>query len=129
MDRSGQRRAANRLVRAGGSFLLPAANVPQELRDLFRHKQADEDLAEELHTHIELQTRKHVARGLSLEEARRRARLEFGGIESVKDSCRDERRANLLENFLRDFRHALRGMRRDPVLTLVALPDVTIGPA
>lgn len=81
----------------------------------------EEELGEELESHLELQTRKHLAGGLSLEEARRRARLEFGGIEPAKESCREQRRGNSLENFFRDIQHAIRGMRRDPGLALVAL--------
>ena len=48
---------------------------------LRRRRRADEDLTEELQAHIELQTRKHIAAGVGSEEARRRARVEFGSVE------------------------------------------------
>jgi hypothetical protein len=94
--------------------------------DLLRRRQGEEDLGEELESHLELQTRKHLAAGLSLEEARRRARLEFGGIEPAKESCREQRRGNTLENFFRDVQYAIRGIRRDPALALVALFTLAI---
>jgi len=75
-------------------------------RDWLRGRRAYEDLAEELQAHIELQTRKHVAAGVDPEEARRRARLELGGIEPVKESCREQRPGNFVESFFRDFQFA-----------------------
>jgi hypothetical protein len=96
-------------------------------RDWWRgRRQADEDLAEELKTHVELQTRKHIAAGLNPEEARRRARLEFGGLEPIKESCREQRPGNVLESFFRDFQFAVRSTRRDPALALMALVTLAI---
>ncbi len=95
-------------------------------RDLLHHRQAEENLAEEVEAHIELQTRKHLAAGLDPKDARRRARLEFGGIESTKENCREQRAGHLLENFFHDFRFATRCLRRDPALALVALVTLAI---
>jgi predicted permease len=95
-------------------------------RDLLRRRRMEEDLGEEIEAHIELQTRKYLAAGLDKQQARRRARLEFGGIEPVKESCREQRPGNLLENFFRDVQFAIRSMRRDPALALVALVTLAI---
>ena len=58
------------------------------LRALVRRRRAEDDLDDELRFHLERTVEQHVARGLPLREARRRARLAFGPIDAVKDDCR-----------------------------------------
>src|SRR5205807_2567139 len=72
------------------------------------------------------QTRKHLAAGFSIEEAQAKARLEFGAVEVTKENCRDARRVNVIDNLFQDLRYALRGVRKAPVLTLVALFTLAI---
>ncbi|MDQ2775546.1 MAG: permease prefix domain 1-containing protein, partial [Acidobacteriota bacterium] len=93
---------------------------------IFRRDHVEAELDEELQTHLELQIRKHVAAGMSVQEARTKARRDFGGIELTKENCRDARRINFIDNFLQDFRYAVRGLRRDSVLTLVALSTLAV---
>jgi len=64
------------------------------LRRLFQKSRADHDLDRELHFHLERQIADHIAAGISAEEARRRANLEFGGLERVKEEVRDTRWEN-----------------------------------
>jgi hypothetical protein len=92
---------------------------------LLRRK-VEEELDEELQSHLELQTRKHLKAGLSIEEAKRQARIDFGVVELAKENCRDERRVNVVENLLQDLRYALRGFRREPMLALVAMVTLAI---
>jgi hypothetical protein len=80
----------------------------------------EEELDEELQSHLELQTRKHLDGGLSFEQAKRQARIDFGVVELAKDNCRDERRVNVVDDLLQDLRYAFRGFRRDPMLASVA---------
>jgi hypothetical protein len=61
------------------------------LRAVFRRKSMEADLDEELRTHFGHQVQKYVTSGLPLEEAKRRARLEFGRLDQVKEECRDAR--------------------------------------
>ena len=49
------------------------------------------ELAEEIEAHLQLQTEDNVRLGLPPQEARRQAHLRLGGIESIKESYRDQR--------------------------------------
>ncbi len=93
---------------------------------IFWRRHVEAELDEELQTHLELQIRKHIAAGMSAQEARTKARRDFGGVELAKESCRDARRVNFIDNFLQDCRYAVRGLRRDSVLTLVALLTLAV---
>lgn len=61
--------------------------IPLRLRSLFRRRQADQDLDDELRDHIERKTEEYISKGLAPEEARRRILLEMGGIEKRKASA------------------------------------------
>jgi putative ABC transport system permease protein len=80
------------------------------LRAFFR-RERESVLEEEVTAHLELQTRKYIRAGMSVEQARRRARVEFGGLERVKEECRDVRRARWLSNVTQDLRYAIRMFR------------------
>ena len=92
-----------------------------------RHRDLPEaELDAELRDHVERQVADHVRAGMSAREARRRVRLEFGGLDQVKELCRDVRRMRWLEDLGRDLRHALQRQFKDrssgvPVLATVAL--------
>ena len=79
-----------------------------QLRAFVPGARAEAVLDEELAAHLDLQTRKHIQAGMSAEEARRRARLDFGGIENTKEACRDIRRARWLSDVIHDLRYAFR---------------------
>jgi hypothetical protein len=59
------------------------------VRAVLRRRAAEEDLDQELRFHFEKLVEKLVSAGISESEARRRARLEFGGIDEVKEECRE----------------------------------------
>ncbi|HEX4962626.1 MAG TPA: ABC transporter permease [Thermoanaerobaculia bacterium] len=97
------------------------------IRDLVRRDKLERELAEELSFHLEMAAADRAARGLSPEEARRAAVLEFGGVEKIKEDCRDQFGLRWLETVGLDLRHAARGLRRSPGFTLAALLTLSLG--
>ncbi|HEX6315808.1 MAG TPA: ABC transporter permease, partial [Gemmatimonadaceae bacterium] len=87
------------------------------LRALFRRDAMERELDQELQFHIEQETAKHLRAGLPPDEARRRARATFGGMEGVKDDTRDARGLVALETLAQDLRYAVRGLAAHPVFT------------
>src|SRR5256885_9097051 len=97
------------------------------VRRLFDKSRSENHLEKELRFHIEQQIADSIAAGVSLEEARRRANLEFGGLERVKEEVRDTRWETHLDNLLRDFRYALRSLRKDRSFSVTAIFALALG--
>jgi predicted permease len=91
------------------------------LRALFRRRAEETELNEELRFHFGRQVEKYKLSGMTDEEARRRARLVFGGHEQVKAECRDARGTSFVENARQDIRYAIRQLRGNPTFTIVIL--------
>ncbi|HWB97709.1 MAG TPA: permease prefix domain 1-containing protein, partial [Bryobacteraceae bacterium] len=90
-------------------------------------RRLDRELEDEIQAHLEMAQREGVARGLSPEQARREARLRFGGIEQVKEAHRERRSFGWIETLLRDFRYGLAGVRRAPGFSAVVVGVLALG--
>src|SRR5580658_4174918 len=83
------------------------------LSGLFHSKRMDDELDEEMRLHIQNRADDLERSGLSRGEAERRARIEFGGVERFKEEVRETAWVTHLDSLFRDFRYALRSLRKD----------------
>ena len=82
-------------------------------RNVFRKKQVDQELEEEIRSYVELVASEKERGGISHEEALRQARRELGGNEQVKESVRDIRSGVFLDRLTQDLRYALRNLKKE----------------
>ncbi|PYT70786.1 MAG: hypothetical protein DMG39_14740 [Acidobacteria bacterium] len=101
--------------------------IPLRLRSLFRWAQADQELVDELHDHLERKTEEYVAQGMTEEEAYRRAQLNLGGIEQTKEKCRDARRVNWIQDFVQNLHYSVRTLRKSSGFALIAALTLAFG--
>jgi predicted permease len=97
------------------------------LNRLFKKEKTEKQLDSELRFHLEQLAKDYVRSGMDPEQARRRARIEFGGMEGVKEDCRESRSVHMLETFFQDARYGLRTMGKSLGFTLTAVLTLTLG--
>src|SRR5688572_2702637 len=92
----------------------------------FWNASSDQRLDLELRDHIERQVADYVASGMSEPAARRRVRLEFGGLEQAKEHVRDVRPHQWFSELVRDIQVGFRGLRREPLFALSVTIILTV---
>src|SRR5581483_9732214 len=102
-------------------------HISSGLKALFRKDKIESELSEELNAYLQSVADAKVEAGATPEEAMRSARLEIGGVDSVKHEVRAVGWDFALEVFLQDFRYGLRNLRKAPLFTAVALTTIAIG--
>jgi len=96
-------------------------------RNLVHKKRSERDLDDEVRAYAAILEDENVALGLPPEEARRRALIEMGGMEQVKEDVRAVRMGALLETVAQDARYGLRALAGAPGFTVAAVVALALG--
>lgn len=96
-------------------------------RGFFGGKDFNADMAEEMRLHLALREERHRSAGMPEEEARLAALRGFGGVDQIKETCREQRAGGWLRNMVQDLAYAARILGKAPGFTLVSVLILALG--
>src|SRR5262245_36497067 len=101
-------------------------DLVHRLTSLLNPARVERDVDDELRFHLERQIESYERAGVDHAEAVRRARLEFGGADQIKDEYRDALGVRAVDNAVRDVRVAARSLIATPVVSTVAVLSLAL---
>jgi len=99
----------------------------RKIRALFRKQKLDAEMSEEMRVHLEMLAEQKRDAGMSADEARLAARRQFGGVEQLKERCREQRGFVWMEQVLLDFRYAVRRVSKSPAFSVAVIVSLALG--
>ncbi len=101
--------------------------IPLRLRSLFRRRNVEQELNDELQFHLEQRIELEIAVGKTAEQARRAALQAMQGMEQQKEECRDLRRMNFWDDLQRNLRYAVRALKHSPGFAAITVITLALG--
>ncbi len=99
----------------------------RQLRAFFRKDALDREMSEEMRLHVDLQAERNLKAGMNPDEARYQAQRQFGHLEGIKESVRDQIGFPWLEQFTQDLRYGLRQLIKAPGFATISILTIALG--
>src|SRR5271170_1107182 len=126
LESHGRRHRGNSGYQAGGSMTL-WSRVRSWSKAIFQRTRMESEMDAEIRFHMEALAEDLMRGGMSPTEAQRRARIEFGGIERVKEEGREARATRLMDGLRGDIRFAVRNLRKHALLSATVIITLALG--